>query len=91
MTDAVFLGISQQALWVTAELVGPLLIVSTVVGLAVGIFQAVTQINEMTLTFIPKIVITGIILILLGPWMLRVIADYSYDLLINVPKYVQMK
>ena len=91
MTDALFLELSQQALWVTAKLVGPLLIVSTIVGLSVGIFQAVTQINEMTLTFIPKIVITGIVLVLLGPWMLRTISDYSYNLLTNVPKYLQMK
>jgi len=91
LTDALFLELSQQALWVTAKLVGPLLIVSTIVGLSVGIFQAVTQINEMTLTFIPKIVITGIVLVLLGPWMLRTISDYSYNLLTNVPKYLQMK
>lgn len=91
MTDALFFELTQQALWVTAQLVGPLLIVSTVIGLAVGIFQAVTQINEMTLTFIPKIVITGIVLVVLGPWMLRVISDYSYDLFTNVPKYLQIK
>lgn len=75
----------QQALILTAKLLAPMLLISTLVGVLVGLFQTVTQINEMTLTFIPKIVIVGLVLIILGPWMLHLIMDYSRDLILGIP------
>ena len=64
MSAMAVVDIGRQALYITALLSGPILIVSMVVGLLIGVFQAVTQIHEMTLTFIPKIVVTGLIIVL---------------------------
>jgi flagellar biosynthetic protein FliQ len=58
-------------------LAGPLLAVSLVVGLVVSIFQAVTQVNEMTLTFVPKVIAIFAVLIVLGPWMLQMLLSYT--------------
>lgn len=85
MSEELFLTIMQQALILTAKLLAPMLLISTLVGVLVGLFQTVTQINEMTLTFIPKIVIVGLVLIILGPWMLHLIMDYSRDLILGIP------
>lgn len=88
MTEELFLEILQQAVVVAAQVVGPLLLISTIVGLMVGLFQTVTSINEMTLTFIPKIVITGLCMIFLGPWMLGIIMDFSKTTLSSIPTYL---
>lgn len=80
-----FLNVLQQGIWVTAQLLTPLLLLSSVVGLMVGLFQTVTQINEMTLTFIPKIVIVGLVLLILGPWMLNTLMDFSSNLILSIP------
>lgn len=89
MSEDVFIGVLQSGLIVTAELLTPLLLLSSVVGLLVGLFQSVTQINEMTLTFIPKIIIVGLVLMILGPWMLANIMDYSRDLILSIPSLLQ--
>lgn len=89
MNETLFLEISQKTIWVSAQLVGPLLIISTIVGLAVSIFQAVTQINEMTLTFIPKIIVVGVVLIVLGPAMVNIIMDFTKELFLAIPTYIK--
>jgi flagellar biosynthetic protein FliQ len=71
------LGQAQQAVMMMLMLAGPLLLVSLVVGLAVSIFQAVTQVNEMTLTFVPKVVAIFVVLIVMGPWMMQVLLGYT--------------
>jgi flagellar biosynthetic protein FliQ len=71
------LGQAQQAVMMMMMLAGPLLLVSLVVGLAVSIFQAVTQVNEMTLTFVPKVVAIFVVLIVMGPWMMQVLLGYT--------------
>lgn len=86
MSESVYLELCQQAIWVATQLIGPLLLASTIIGLAVSLFQAVTSINEMTLTFIPKLAVSGVILILLGPWMLHLIIDYSSRLFLEIPQ-----
>lgn len=85
MSEELFLQIMQQSLVLTAKLLAPMLLISTIVGVLVGLFQTVTQINEMTLTFLPKLVIVGLVIILIGPWMLQLIMDYSRDLLLGIP------
>jgi flagellar biosynthetic protein FliQ len=77
MTQEMIIGIAQQAVLIMVMLAGPLLIVSLVVGLLVSVFQAVTQINEMTLTFVPKIVAIFVALVLLGPWMMQMMLGYT--------------
>jgi len=80
MDPSVVVDLGRQALYITMLVSGPLLLVGLVVGLVIGIFQAVTQIHEMTLTFIPKIVGIVLVLLLLLPWMLLKLMEYTYGL-----------
>ncbi len=80
MTEELVLQLSQDALKTTALLAAPLLISTLVVGLIVSIFQALTQINEATLTFVPKMIVIALIIILAGPWMLDVMTQYTVNL-----------
>jgi flagellar biosynthetic protein FliQ len=74
---------------VTAMVSAPLLLGTLVIGLLVSIFQALTQINEATLTFIPKMIVVGIIFILLGPWMLDLMTSYTVELFENIAVMVR--
>ncbi|MBL8029353.1 MAG: flagellar biosynthesis protein FliQ [Fibrobacteres bacterium] len=80
MSLAMMISITRDALWVTMLISGPMLLVGLVIGLVIGIFQAVTQIHEMTLTFIPKIIAVGLTMLLLMPWMLNTFIDYTNNL-----------
>ena len=73
--------IARQAMIITLLLSAPMLIFGLVVGLLISILQAVTQVNEMTLTFVPKIVIVGLVTLLLTPWMVNLLVEYSRDLI----------
>jgi flagellar biosynthetic protein FliQ len=88
MTPEAVTTIGQQALWVTMLLAAPLLLSALAVGLLVGMFQAATQINEMTMSFIPKLIILALALILAGPWMLSVIIDYTEQLIGQIPALI---
>jgi len=80
MNEAMIIDMTRDALFITLLISGPMLLVGLVVGLVVGVFQAITQIHEMTLTFIPKIVAVGLVMILLLPWMLQKFSDYTINL-----------
>jgi flagellar biosynthetic protein FliQ len=80
--------LASQAMTLALKLGGPMLLVGLVVGLVVSLFQAVTQIQEQTLTFIPKIVGIGLIIVVLGPWMLQQITSYTADLFNAIPTMV---
>jgi flagellar biosynthetic protein FliQ len=80
MEPSMVIDIGRQALWITLLVSGPIMIVGLLVGLIVGIFQAVTQIHEMTLTFIPKILSMVFVFIVLMPWMLLKIVEYTISL-----------
>ena len=82
------LNLGQSALEVMLMVSGPLLVVALVVGLLVSILQAATQINEMTLSFIPKILGIFATLLLLGPWMLSTLVDYTQRLIMNIPNVI---
>lgn len=82
-----FLG--KETLKVAALIATPLLLSSLVIGLLVSIFQAITQINEATLTFIPKIIVIAIVLVLLGPWMIDEMTKFTIELLENIATYVR--
>ncbi len=88
MTPDSVLDIGQRALEVTTLLAGAILIPALLVGLVVAMFQAATQINEMTLTFIPKLVIVVVVLMLAGPWMLQLITDFTVDLIESIPELI---
>lgn len=79
------LTVGREALWLAVLLAGPLLIAALVVGLLVGVFQAATQIQEMTLSFIPKLLALVIALFVGGPWMISVIVSFSRQLFQDIP------
>ncbi len=70
-------------------LAAPMLFAGLMVGLIVSIFQAATQINEMTMTFIPKILAVGLALLIFFPWMLQTMIDFVRNLFINIPNYIR--
>ena len=88
MTPETVITIGQQALWVTMLIAAPLLLSALGVGLLVGMFQAATQINEMTLSFIPKLLVLVLALIVAGPWMLMVIVNFTRQLMEQIPSLI---
>ncbi|MBK7673907.1 flagellar biosynthesis protein FliQ [Accumulibacter sp.] len=88
MTPEVVMDIGRQAVEMTLMLSAPLLLAALVIGLIVSIFQAATQINEQTLSFIPKLVGMLLILLLAGPWMLQIIVDYVRRLFESIPQII---
>jgi len=89
MTEDVIIKLGQEALRTTALLAAPMLLSTLVVGLAVSIFQALTQINESTLTFIPKMIIVAAVFVLAGPWMMDVMSSYTVSLFENIATIVR--
>jgi flagellar biosynthesis protein FliQ len=85
MTPETVMTIGRHALELTVLLAAPLLLVVLAVGLLVGIFQAATQINEMTLSFIPKLVAMAATLLVAGPWMLSELVSYTRQLIQSIP------
>jgi flagellar biosynthetic protein FliQ len=88
MTPESVIIIGQQALVVTAMLSAPLLLAALAAGLVIGMFQAATQINEVTLSFIPKLLVLAAALYLGGGWMLKVILGYSESLIRSIPSLI---
>ena len=88
MTPELVMNIGRQAIEMTLLLSAPLLLAALVIGLVISIFQAATQINEQTLSFIPKLVGTFLVLILAGPWMLQLMVDYIRQLFESIPQFV---
>ena len=85
MTPETIISVGQQALVITALLAAPMLLAALAAGLLIGMFQAATQINEMTLSFIPKLLAMAAILALTGPWMLRSLVEYTRALIESIP------
>ncbi len=79
------LTIGRDALWLAVLLAAPLLLSALVVGLLIGIFQAATQIQEMTLSFIPKLLALVVALFVAGPWMLQVVVTFTQRLIMDIP------
>ena len=88
MTPEMVMSVGQRALEMTLLLAAPLLLVALVTGLIIGAFQAATQINEMTLSFIPKLIATAITLVIAGPWMLKVLVGYTRELFESIPMLI---
>ena len=89
MTADLALKLSQEMLWTAMLVAGPVVGISMIVGLIVSIFQVVTQIQEMTLTFIPKMLAIFFVLVALGPWMLATLVQFGVTLFTNIPTYVR--
>lgn len=88
MTPESITTIAQQALWVTFLVALPLLGVALVVGLLVSLIQAATQLNEMTLSFVPKVLAMGLAGVFAGPWMLHVMMDFTIRLFESIPHLI---
>lgn len=88
MSPETITTLGQQALWVTALLAAPMLLAALAVGLVIGMLQAATQINEMTLSFIPKLLVLVLAISLAGPWMLSLITGFTTEVITNIPNYI---
>jgi flagellar biosynthetic protein FliQ len=89
MTPEFIASYFMEAIRTAIMLAGPMLSVGLLVGILVSIFQAATQINEMTLVFVPKMLGVAVALLVFFPWMLRVITDFSQNLFMNLPMYLR--
>jgi flagellar biosynthetic protein FliQ len=88
MTPEVAVDLVRDALWLTAMIVAVLVVPSLLVGLMVAMFQAATQINEQTLSFLPRLLVILICLIVLGPWLVRELMEYTENLIMNIPMLI---
>lgn len=88
MTPETVMTLGYQAMRLTILLAAPLLLVALVTGLVISLFQAATQINEMTLSFIPKLLAVFATLVIAGPWMLETVLDYMRTLFLSIPQLV---
>lgn len=89
MTEELIIQIGQDALKTTMLLCAPLLLVAMVVGVLVSLAQAVTQINEATLSFIPKILAIAVVIVLGAPWMLSLLSNYATEIFTHFGEYIR--
>ena len=88
MSPDTVMSIAQNTLEVIGMLTGIVLLPALAVGLVIAMFQAATQINEMTLTFIPKLVVVGLVLMLAGNWMIQLLMNFSLNLIESIPELI---
>ena len=88
MTPETVMDLAHSTLLVTCVVAAPMLAVSLIVGLVIGMLQAATSINEATLSFIPKILLLVLTLFAIGPWMLRMLVDFTRDLYASIPAVI---
>lgn len=85
MTPDTIIDLSQQALYVIAMITAPMLLSALAIGLLIGMFQAATSINEQTLSFIPKLMVLLLSIMVAGPWMLNLLLSYTRRLYLSIP------
>lgn len=88
MTPEIAVDLLREALWLTAVIVAILVVPSLLVGLLVAMFQAATQINEQTLSFLPRLLVILLTLIFAGPWLVRELIEYTETLIMNIPMLI---
>jgi flagellar biosynthetic protein FliQ len=88
MTPENVMDLAHRMLLVTTMVAAPLLLIALVAGLVIGMLQAATQINEATLSFIPKLLLLVLTLLVAGPWILRVLGDFTHDLYSSIPAVI---
>jgi flagellar biosynthetic protein FliQ len=89
VNDSTVIDIAVQAMMITAKLAAPILIVSLAIGVGISLLQAVTQVQEFTLTFVPKLVGVALVMVLAGSWMLHQLVAFTNDLFERVPSLIQ--
>ena len=90
MFENIVLGVANQAVLIVLLVSAPVLGAALITGLLISILQATTQLQEMTLVFVPKIVVVLLIIVLFGPWMLNVMTGYMHDLYANIPNMIAL-
>ena len=85
MTEQTVIDIGVRTIWVTMKVAAPALLATLLAGLLISIFQAATQINEQTLSFIPKIIVMTIALVIAGPWIMQVMMGFTVDIFNSIP------
>lgn len=88
MNSEAVMSMTYAAMKLALSIAGPILLITLIVGLIISIFQAATQVNEMTLSFIPKLLTVGITVVLLGPWLITTMVDYMRNLFLQIPGLV---
>ena len=88
MTPENVMDLAHKTLLVTSMIAAPLLLIALITGLVIGMLQAATQINESTLSFIPKLLMLVLTLFVAGPWILRVLIDFTHDLYASIPAMI---
>lgn len=88
MNSEAVMSMTYAAMKLALSMAGPILLITLLVGLVISIFQAATQVNEMTLSFIPKLLAVGITVVLLGPWLINTMVDYMQNLFSQIPGLV---
>jgi len=88
MNENLIMGIAKDAVWTALLVAAPILGGSLLLGLLISILQATTQIQEQTLTFVPKIVAVFLILVIFGPWMLNILMSFTNNLFLDIPRYI---
>ena len=89
MTDEMVINLGAEAIKVMVYVAGPLLLAAMAIGILVSVLQAITQINEATLTFIPKMIAIVIVLLVMAPWMMEMMKSYTTDIMGNVSQWVR--
>ena len=89
MSGDMYVNLAREMFLATLKLGGPILAVALVVGVALSIVQAVTQVQEMTLTFVPKVACIAVTVLIAGPWMLRSLVSFTQRLFERLPDFVQ--
>lgn len=89
MSQTATLTVLQQALWTIVELSAPVLLTALVVGVLISLVQAVTQVNENALSYVPKVLCIALVLVFAGPWMLQTLLDFTSQLYTALPSLVQ--
>jgi flagellar biosynthetic protein FliQ len=88
MTPETVMDLAHRTLMMTSMLAAPLLLIALIAGLVIGMLQAATQINEATLSFIPKLILIVLALFAIGPWMLRELVDFTREIYTSIPSMV---
>jgi flagellar biosynthetic protein FliQ len=89
MTDEMVINLGAEAIKVMVYIAGPMLIAAMAIGILVSVLQAITQINEATLTFIPKMIAIVVVLLVMAPWMMEMLKTYTTDIMGNVSQWVR--
>lgn len=88
MDESVVIEIITSAMWTAGKVGAPILLTAMSVGILIGLFQSVTQIQEQTLAFVPKFVAVGVVIVLSGNWMMQELIAFTQDMILQIPQYL---